>query len=72
LSALRVSTDHEFLIPALKVLDINSEGEIKRFAGSHHRVPGIPGMIPLEYFLEFLAVFSHRNNVRTVLLLGGG
>ncbi len=72
LSGLPVNTIHDiteihipwFLIPFLEVLDINREGKIKRFAGSHHRVTGIPGIIPQENLLEFLAVLSHRNTVR--------
>ena len=49
-SRLPVNTIHdvpeiyipEFLIPSLKVLNINREGKIKRFAGSHHSVPVVP------------------------------
>ena len=59
----------EFLIPSLKVLNVNCKGKIKRFAGSHHRVLGISGMLPLENLLEFFSVLSHRNNVRDVLFL---
>jgi len=45
------------------------QSKISRSGGSHHRVPGVPGMVPPENLLEFQSVFSHRNNVRDILIL---
>jgi hypothetical protein len=59
----------EFLILSLKILDINCQGKIKRFASSLHCVLGITGMITPEYFLEFFAIFSQWNNMGDVLVL---
>ena len=47
----------EFLVLSLKIVDINSQDKIKRFAGSHHRVMGITGMVTTKNFLGFISMF---------------